>query len=194
MKSISSLENIHKRGKYGNYENKGEVEIIKIKEIKKIFICQVSKYKNSIFDSSKLKIDNLNLPLNLKCNFNSHTRILWIGPNNYLVTSNKLELIKDILKEFDENEFAVTDLSHSKAIIEIEGNNIKEVIKKGSPVNINDIKEGDCFNTIYHGIAITVDFLKDNPKKARILALRSFGESLYYSISDACLEYGYIVE
>ncbi len=194
MKSISSLENIYINGKFGNYEKKNENEIIKIKEIKNIFICQIVKFKNSFFDTKNLKIDNLNLPSNLKCTFNSSTRILWMGPENYLVTSNKLELLKDILREFNENDFAVTELSHSRTIIEIEGTNVNEVIKKGSPVNINDLKEGDCFNTIYHGIAITVDFLKDNPKKARIFSLRSFGQSFYHSITDSSLEYGYIVE
>ena len=31
----------------------------------------------------------------------------------------------------------------------------------------------------------------DNPDKVRIFALRSFGESLYHSITDASLEFGY---
>jgi sarcosine oxidase gamma subunit len=33
--------------------------------------------------------------------------------------------------------------------------------------------------------------LNDNPNKIRIFSLRSFGESLYHSITDACLEFGY---
>ena len=36
-----------------------------------------------------------------------------------------------------------------------------------------------------------IDKLNDDPYKVRILTLRSFGESLYHSISDSCLEYGY---
>ena len=32
----------------------------------------------------------------------------------------------------------------------------------------------------------------DNTSKMRIFSLRSFGESLYHSITDASLEYGYI--
>jgi sarcosine oxidase subunit gamma len=33
--------------------------------------------------------------------------------------------------------------------------------------------------------------LNSNPDKARLFALRSFGESLYHSITDASLEFGY---
>ena len=44
----------------------------------------------------------------------------------------------------------------------------------------------------FNGISITVDMLDDNTSKMRIFSLRSFGESLYHSITDASLEYGYI--
>ena len=43
-------------------------------------------------------------------------------------------------------------------------------------------------------MSITVDMLSDNPDKVRIFSLRSFGESLYHSITDASLEFGYIGE
>ena len=49
------------------------------------------------------------------------------------------ELIKEIKKNFNEKNFAVTDLSHSKVIIEIEGKEAKEVLKKGCPFNFNDL-------------------------------------------------------
>ena len=35
------------------------------------------------------------------------------------------------------------------------------------------------------------DMLDDNPNKVRLFALRSFGESLYHSITDASLEFGF---
>ena len=33
--------------------------------------------------------------------------------------------------------------------------------------------------------------IDDCPDKIRLFALRSFGESLYHSVTDACLEDGY---
>ena len=50
---------------------------------------------------------------------NNDTRILWNGPKNWLLISNKKDLLKNILQNFKETDFAITDLSHSKAIIEI---------------------------------------------------------------------------
>ena len=101
---------------------------------------------------------------------------------------NLMELEKS---QFDEKDFAITDISHSRSIIELEGNLVNEVLKKGCPLDINSFKEGDCANSVYNGITITIDFISDNPKKVRVLGLRSFGESLYHSITDACLEFGF---
>ena len=95
------------------------------------------------------------------------------------------------MQNFKETDFAVTDLSHSKAIIEIEGSNSKEVLKKGCPFDLNTLKKNNSINSTYNGIAFTVDMFDDNPDKIRLFALRSFGESLYHSITDASLEFGF---
>ena len=95
------------------------------------------------------------------------------------------------LDQFKEEDFAITNISHSRTIIELEGDLVNEVLKKGCPLDINSFKEGDCVNSVYNGITITIDFVSDKPNKVRISGLRSFGESLYHSITDACLEFGY---
>ena len=68
---------------------------------------------------------------------------------------------------------------------------VLEVIKKGSPLDVGKLKVGNCANTVYNGITITLDFISNNPNVIRIFGLRSFGESLYHSITDASLEFGY---
>ena len=194
MKQISSLHSVNKKGKYGNFENQIEDDLIKISEISNILIFQVVKLKNSNFNIDKIKIDDLLLPKNLKTSSNLNTSILWFGPNNWLVTSTKTNLFEDEGKKFDEENFAVTELSHSRVIIEMEGNFVEEVLKKGCPVDINNLKKGDCINSAYNGISVTIDFVEDNPKKVRIFGARSFGESLYYSITEADLEFGYLIK
>ena len=99
--------------------------------------------------------------------------------------------LKIFYKYFTETDFAVTDLSHSKAIIEIEGKDAKEVLKKGCPFNFNILKKNNSINSTFNGIAFTVDMIESDPDKIRLLALRSFGESLYHSITDASLEFGF---
>ena len=191
MISISALNNIHNKGFYGNYENQNKEELIKICEGKNLLIVQIVQYKN-ISSTTEIKIDGLSLVDEaLTVNSNDDTRILWNGPKNWLLISTKKDLIKEIKQSFKEENFAVTDLSHSKAVIELQGKNLKEILKKGCPINVNELKKNNSFNSIFHNIAVTVDIIDDNPEKIRILTLRSFGESLYHSITDACLEYGF---
>ena len=49
----------------------------------------------------------------------------------------------------------------------------------------------DSINSAYNGISFIVDMIEDEPEKVRLFSLRSFGESLYHSITDASLEFGY---
>ena len=192
MTLISALENIYEKGFFGDYEGKNENKLIKIQERKNLLIVQIVQYKNTFSSTKDIKIDGLNLNDEvLKISRNNDTRILWSGPKNWILVSTKKDLLKTIHQSFKETEFAITDLSHSRAIIELDGENSKEILKKGCPFNFNELKKDNCVNSIFHGITITIDMIDDNPNKIRLFALRSFGESLYHSVTDACLEDGY---
>ena len=192
MKQISPLNAVIQTGKFGDFENKNEKNLLKISELKKLSIFQIAQYKNSNLDISNLKADDLKLPTSLKASINYNTRILWMGPKNWLVVSSKADLLFKVQELFDEKNFSITDLSHSRTIIELEGNLANEVLKKGCPLDIDNFNEGDCANSIYNGVAITIDFISNNPRKIRIFGLRSFGESLHHSITDGSLEFGYL--
>jgi len=192
MSLISALANVHSEGQFGDYEGKNENDLLKISEIKNLLIVQIVQYKNSTISTESIDIDGLKLKEEpLSVSNNNDTRILWNGPKNWLFVSNKKDLLTNILQNFKETDFAITDLSHSKAIIEIEGQEVKEVLKKGCPFNFNILEKNKSINSTYNGIAFTVDMIDDNPDKVRLFALRSFGESLYHSITDASLEFGY---
>ena len=107
-----------------------------------------------------------------------------------MVSSNK-DLLTNITQNLNESDFAVTDLSHSKAIIELEGQDVKEVLKKGCPFNFNSLDKNNSINSTFNGITFTLDMLDNKPDKVRLLVLRSFGESFYHSITDASLEFGF---
>ena len=192
MTLVSALANINTKGQFGDYEGKNENDLLKISEIKNLLIIQIVQYKNSSASYESIDVDGLKLknePQTVV--FNDNTRIMWNGPKNWLLVSTKKNLVKNVLKEFKDTDFAVTDLSHSRAIIEIEGKETIEVLKKGCPFNFNTLEKNNSINSTYNGIAMTVDKLNDNPNKVRLFALRSFGESFYHSITDASLEFGF---
>ena len=192
MSSISALANVHTIGKFGDHEDKNDNNLLKISEIKNLLIVQIVQYKNSNISIESIDIDGLKLKnKSLSVVSNNYTRILWNGPRNWLLVSTKKDLMKNIFQNFKEKDFAVTDLSHSRAIIEIEGKEVKEVLKKGCPFNFNNLEKNNSINSTFNGIALTIDMINESPYRVRIFALRSFGESLYHSITDSCLEFGY---
>ena len=192
MMPATSLEDIHKKGRFGNYQEKDVKNLLQISEVKNLTIIQLVQYKKSKIQTSAIKVEDLDLPLeSLKVTANKETRVLWNAPRTWLIISNKKNIINNIKDKCDHSNFAVTDISHSRAVIQIKGLQAKEVLKKGCPININEIQVNNCAGTVFNGITIVVDFVNNNPDTFNLLALRSFGETFYHHITDAALEFGY---
>tara|TARA_B110001454_G_scaffold169337_1_gene159640 strand:+ start:569 stop:1156 length:588 start_codon:yes stop_codon:yes gene_type:complete len=193
MTAISPLQSIHQKGLFGNHHKKDETDLINISEVKNYYIIQVVKYKKSSVDLSTITIDDLELPFeNFKVSYNHETRIIWSAPNTWLVFSKKLKIISIIENKCDDSNFAITDISHSRAIIQITGPQAKEVLKKGCPFNFTEFKKNNSISSIFHGITFTIDYIDEGSKTFNLIVLRSFGESLYRHITDSSLEFGYV--
>jgi len=193
MTVITPLESIHKKGLFGNHHEKNENDLLKISEVKNLTIVQIVQYKRSKIQLNSIQIDGLEFSLQSpKVSSNKETRILWSAPSTWLVISRKENIVEIIKEKCNSDNFAITDISHSRAIIQIKGLQAKDILKKGCPLNFNEFENNNCAGTVFHGINIVVDFVGKNPDTFNLLTLRSFGESFYHHITDAALEFGYV--
>ena len=193
MTAITPLESIHKKGIFGDHHKKNEKDLVQISEVKELSIVQIVQYKKSKAQINNIKIENLEFPLeNSRVSNNKQTRILWSAPRTCLVISSKENIINLIKEKCDDENFAITDISHSRAVIQIKGIQAREVLKKGCPINLDELQKNNCAGSIFHGITILVDLIENNPDTYNLLTLRSFGESFYHHITDAALEFGYV--
>lgn len=193
MTAITPLESIHKKGLFGNHHKKNESDLLKILEVKDLTVVQIVQYKRSKVQLSSIQIDGLEFSLQSpKVSSNKETRILWSAPSTWLVISRKENIVETIKEKCNSDNFAITDISHSRAVIQIKGLQAKDILKKGCPLNFNEFENNNCAGTVFHGINIVVDFIGNNPDAFNLLTLRSFGESFYHHITDAALEFGYV--
>ncbi len=193
MTVVTPLEFIHKKGIFGDHHEKKEKDLLQISEVKNLTIIQIVQYKRSKIQLGAIQIEGLGFPIeNSKVERNKETRILWSAPRTWLIISKKENIINIIKEKCTDENFAITDISHSRAVIQIKGLQAKEILKKGCPLNINEFKTNNCAGTVFHGISIVVDLIDNNPDTFNLLTLRSFGESFYHHITDAALESGYV--
>ena len=122
MTAISPLQYIHKKGIFGDHHKQNESDLLNISEVKNLTLFQIVQYKKSNISLNDLKIARLEFPLqNLKITSNEDTRILNIAPKTWLLASSNQSIEKEINKNCNKENFAITDVSHSRAVMQIKG-------------------------------------------------------------------------
>ncbi len=154
--------------------------MIVINSVENSNIIHIAALKNAA--STLPTIEGLALPdKTSEITFNDTTRILWQAPNQWLIVS------QTVLNLNLGDYFAVNDVSHGRVVIDIEGDKIQHVIKKGCPANINNLQLNQCLNSVFKGMNFTLDFISN--QRFRLLVASSFSEFFIQEIIHAANEY-----
>lgn len=119
--------------------------------------------------------------------------LMLVAPGRYLALSGEEDLHAELTRQFQPEEACVTDLSHARAGIRLDGAPVTELLQKAVAIDFHDdvfpsgratLTSLESFSVLLHRRAETVFDL---------YVFRGFGLSLWHWVTDAALEYGYRV-
>lgn len=122
-------------------------------------------------------------------------RVLWLGPNEWLIAStNGVSAAPALAGVVLGNHAVATDLSDARVVVTLAGPKAREVIAKGSPLDLHPRVFGPmrCAQTRLAKIAVVLDQRDDTPSYD-LYALRSHARYLWRWLEDAAGEYGIAV-
>jgi sarcosine oxidase subunit gamma len=116
------------------------------------------------------------------------TRILWLGPDEWLVTAeaDAPDLLPRLERAVADRRAVVTDLSASREILEIAGNSARALLAAGCGLDLHPRAFGPahCAQTLLARVPVILDQLGDAPHY-RVLVRRSSARWLTDWLVDA---------
>ena len=119
------------------------------------------------------------------------TRVLWTGPSRWLVIEPESRDLAGLLARHCGVEAgAVTDLSHARTALRLEGQAVRSVLAKLCTLDVeaDGFPPGSCAQTLFGQIGVLLHCR--TPDCFDILMYRGFAVSAWETISDAALEFG----
>lgn len=115
-------------------------------------------------------------------------RVLWLGPDEWLVTADgdAPDLLPRLERAVAGRRAAVTDLSSSRATIEVGGGGARDLLAAGCGLDLHPrvFGPGQCAQTLLARVPVILDQLDDAPHY-RVLVRRSYARWLVDWMIDA---------
>jgi sarcosine oxidase subunit gamma len=123
-------------------------------------------------------------------------RTLWLGPDEWLVTAPEgaaPDLLGRLTRALFGRHASVTDLSASRAIIEITGSHARVLLEKGCGLDLHPraFGPGQCAQTIFAKLPVVIDQLGAVPTY-RLFVRRSAALWLAEWLIDAAEEFRFL--
>jgi sarcosine oxidase subunit gamma len=120
-------------------------------------------------------------------------RTLWLGPDEWLVTSPEgmaPYLLGRLTRALADRHAQVTDLSASRAVIEVTGHRARDLLEKGCGLDLHPraFGPGQCAQTLFAKLPVIIDQLGAAPLY-RLFVRRSAARWLAEWLIDAALEF-----
>jgi sarcosine oxidase subunit gamma len=120
-------------------------------------------------------------------------RTLWLGPDEWLVTAPDgvaPDLMGRVTRALASRHATVTDLSASRAVIEITGRRARDLLGKGSGLDLHPraFGPGSCAQTLFAKLPVIIDQLSAAPAY-RLFVRRSAARWLTEWLIDAAEEF-----
>jgi sarcosine oxidase, subunit gamma len=120
-------------------------------------------------------------------------RTLWLGPEEWLVTSPEgmaPDLMGRLTRSLAGRHAQVTDLSASRAVIEIAGSRARDLLEKGCGLDLHPraFGPGCCAQTLFAKLPVIIDQIGAAPLY-RLFVQRSAARWLVDWLIDAALEF-----
>ena len=122
---------------------------------------------------------------------------LWLGPNEWLILTpphSETEIIRNLKTTLGNIFSAVNDISGGQTVINLQGENVRDVLNKGCTLDLHPRVFGPGFCAQTH-LAKTNALIwqRNNSPSFDIIVRRSFADYLARWIKDASQEYGIAV-
>jgi len=120
-------------------------------------------------------------------------RVLWLGPDEWLVVVQGAapDLLPRLERAVMGRRAAVSDLSSSRAIVEIGGAQARALLEIGCGLDLHSraFGAGQCAQTLFARVPVILDQLDDAPHY-RLLVHRSYAHWLGDWLIDAAEQFG----
>jgi sarcosine oxidase subunit gamma len=139
------------------------------------------------------RLIGLDLPRTPRVALSSTHGLAWAGPDQWLLIARQRAGFSDLLASLSK-EAAVSDQSHARAVLRVSGERVREVLAKGSMVDLHGsvFPVGATALTSFAHIGVQLWRIDDGPEGAvfEILVARSMAGSFWSWFSASAAEFG----
>ena len=120
--------------------------------------------------------------------------LMWLGPNEWLAVmeaDNDAKIAAELAEALADVHHAIVDVSHSRAVIGLEGPHARDVLMKGTNIDVHPrvFGPGNCIHAHLGRCHMLLHQIDDGPGYD-IYIHRSFAVYAWNWLSDAAAEYG----